>query len=126
MQEYLAAAKARDWARAFGFFADDLVIRIPGRSSLAGEWRGRAAAVDYITAVTDRFGRENIELEVVDMLASDERVALLVVERFLGAGEPIEIRRSNVYRIEDDRIVEIWIYEADQYVVDDLLHPLAA
>jgi hypothetical protein len=34
----------------------------------------------------------------------------------------VEIRRANVYRVEDDRIVEVSIFEADQYVVDELIH----
>ena len=56
------------------------------------------------------------------MLCSDERVVLLVRERFHGEGEPVEIRRANVYRVEDGKVVEVSIFEADQYVVDELLH----
>jgi hypothetical protein len=33
------------------------------------------------------------------MLTSDERVALLVRERFRGVGPAVEIRRANVYRV---------------------------
>jgi hypothetical protein len=55
------------------------------------------------------------------MLVSDERVALLVRERFHGDGPPVEIRRANVYRVQGDKIVEISIFEADQYAVDELL-----
>ena len=46
--EYIASARSGDWERAFGFFADDIRIRIPGRSALAGEHTGRAVARDYI------------------------------------------------------------------------------
>ena len=56
------------------------------------------------------------------MLAGDERVVLLVRERFHGEGPPIEIRRANVYRVKDGKVVEVSIFEADQYVVDELLH----
>jgi hypothetical protein len=54
------------------------------------------------------------------MLSSDERVALLVRERFRRADGDIEIRRANVYTVRDDRIAEIWIFEADQYAADEL------
>ena len=47
---------------------------------------------------------------------------LLVRERFHGEGVPIEIRRANVYRVKDEKVVEVSIFEADQYVVDELLH----
>jgi uncharacterized protein len=122
MSDYLAAAKRGDWDTAFGYFADDIELHIPGRSAFAGHRRGKAAAVGYIQSVRDQYADGKIELELIDMLASDERVALLVRERFHGDGPPLEIRRANVYRVRGDRILEIRIFEADQYVVDELLH----
>jgi ketosteroid isomerase-like protein len=122
MTSYLAAARAGDWDRAFGHFADDIEFRIPGRSEWAGVRRGRAEARGYIESVRDRFGEDQFELELVDMLAGDERFVLIVRERFLGDGPPIEINRSNVYRVRDGKIAEITIYEGDQYEVDALLH----
>jgi ketosteroid isomerase-like protein len=122
MTDYLAAAKRGDWDTAFGFLADDLLIHIPGRSAFAGQRFGKAAAVDYIQSIRERYRDGAIELELIDMLCSDERVVLLVRERFHGDGEPIEIRRANVYRVQDDKVVEVSIFEADQYVVDELLH----
>ena len=122
MTDYIAAAKRGDWDTAFGHFADDLLLRIPGRSGFAGSWRGKAVAVDYIASIRERYPEGRIELELIDMLASDERVLLLVRERFHGEeGPPIEIRRANVYRVRDGKIVEIAIFEGDQYVVDELL-----
>jgi len=72
--------------------------------------------------VRDRYRNGRIELELIDMLAGDERVALLVRERFHGDGPPVEIRRANVYTVRNDEIVEISIFEGDQYAVDELLH----
>jgi hypothetical protein len=122
MSNHLAAAKRGDWDTAFGYFAEDIELHIPGRSAVAGHRRGRPAAVDYIQSVRDHYRDGGIELELIDMLASDERVALIVRERFHGDGPPLEIRRANVYRVRGDEIVEIRIFEADQYVVDELLH----
>jgi ketosteroid isomerase-like protein len=122
MTDYLAAAKRGDWDTAFGFLADDLLLHIPGRSAFAGRRLGKGAAVGYITSIRERYRDGGIELEVIDMLCSDERVVLLVRERFHGEGAPIEIRRANVYRVEGDKIVEVSIFEADQYVVDEVLH----
>jgi uncharacterized protein len=121
--EYVAAGRAGDWDTAFGYFADDIVFRIPGRSRFAGERRGKEAAVDYIQSFRDHYGEGEIEVDLIDMLASDDRVALLVRERFLG-DETIEIRRANVYRVKDDAIAEITIFEGDQYTVDALMDKL--
>jgi hypothetical protein len=54
------------------------------------------------------------------MLASEERVGLVVRERFGTPSGTVEIHRANLYRLRGDRIVEIWIFEANQYEVDDL------
>jgi uncharacterized protein len=122
MTDYLAAAKRGDWDTAFGFLADDLLIHIPGRSAFAGRRLGKEATVDYIQTIRERYPDGGIELEVVDMLTSEERAVLLVRERFHGEGPPVEIRRANVYRVKDGKVVEVSIFEADQYVVDELLH----
>ena len=123
MTEYLAAARRGDWTTAFAYFAEDIVMHIPGRGPFAGTRRGRDAAVEYIQTVRDRYRDGKIELELIDMLAGDERVALLVRERFHLDGPPIEIRRANVYRVHNGAIAEITIFEADQYAVDELLTP---
>ena len=119
--EYLAAARAGNWDTAYDYFADDIVFHIPGRSSFAGDRRGKEAAIDYIQSIRDHHRDGEIQVELIDMLTSEERVALLVRERFLGKGEPVEIRRANVYRVEDEKIVEISIFEADQYAADALM-----
>jgi hypothetical protein len=45
-------------------------------------------------------------------------VALLGRERLGSGADTLDIRRANVYRIRDDKIVEVRIFEADQYAVD--------
>ena len=55
------------------------------------------------------------------MLASDERVILMLRERFLG-DTPVEILRANAYTVRDGAIVAIQIFEGDQYAVDELVH----
>jgi ketosteroid isomerase-like protein len=124
MTDYLAAAKRGDWDNAFAYFAEDIVVRIPGRSPFAGDRRGKDAAVEYIQTIRDHYRHGKIELELIDMLTSEERVALLLRERFHDDGSAVEIRRANVYRVQRDQIVEISIFEADQYVVDALVHEI--
>jgi ketosteroid isomerase-like protein len=121
MQDYIAAARRGDWETNAGYFADDIVLRIPGRSELAGEVRGRDTALRYIETARARSRGHDVELEVIDLLTSEERVALIVRERFHTDDGPVDISRCNVYRWRDGRIAEIWIFEADQYAVDALL-----
>jgi ketosteroid isomerase-like protein len=121
MNDYIDAARRGDWDHNAGYFAEDILLRIPGRSELAGEVRGRETALRYIETARARSHRHDVELEVVDMLTSEERVALIVRERFHTGDGQVDIRRCNVYRWREGQITEIWIFEADQYAVDALL-----
>ena len=121
MRRYVDAMRAGDWDAGMAFFHEDIVIRIPGRSRFAGEHRGRRAAVDYIRSAIALTEGHEIEVELVNMLASDERVALMVRERFGRDEGTLEIRRVNVYRVAGEKIVEIAIFEGEQYEVDELM-----
>jgi ketosteroid isomerase-like protein len=119
MGRYIAAVRRGDWEAAYGFFADDVVAHVPGRSALAGELRGRDAAIAYVEAA--RAKSRGADVELVGTLASEERVMLLVHERFAREDGIVEIERANVYTVRDGAIVEAWIFEGDQYAVDELL-----
>jgi ketosteroid isomerase-like protein len=121
MRRYIDAVRAGDWDTALGFFAEDIELHVPGRSALAGERRGRDAARAYINAALAKARGAAVEVELIDMLVSEERVALVVREVFDREGGPVEVRRANVYRVRGGQIVEISIFEADQYAVDELL-----
>jgi ketosteroid isomerase-like protein len=121
MERYVAAARRGDFDAAFAMFAEDIVFRIPGRSSFAGEHHGRERAMAYINEARALSREHEVEVDVVDALTSADRFALIVVERFHRGGEIVEIRRANVYRVRGEEIDEIWIFEGDQYEVDALM-----
>jgi ketosteroid isomerase-like protein len=120
MHRYTAAALAGDWESAYGCFAEDIVAHVPGRSARAGVLQGRDAAIAYIEAAKAHSRGADVQLELLDTLASEERVLLLVCERFTRPEGVVEIGRANVYTVRDGAIAEIWIFEADQYLVDEL------
>jgi ketosteroid isomerase-like protein len=128
MQSYIAAARSGDFSAAYRFYSEDIVGHVPGRSAFAGELRGSQAVIGYIEHARALSRDADVELNVVDMLASDERAALIVREVFRRPTGDVEIRRSNVYRVRGGKIVEISIYEANQYEVDALIRsePAAA
>ena len=121
MERYVAAARRGDFDTAFAMFAEDIVFRIPGRSSFAGEHRGRERAMAYINAARALSREHEVQVEVVDALTSADRFALIVVERFHRDGEIVEIRRANVYRVRGEEIDDIWIFEGDQYEANALM-----
>ena len=78
MAAYAAAWEAGDAERAWAFYADDVVMHLPGRGSLAGDHHGRAAVISVIQALLARTGDLSAEVEVLDRLASVDRVALVL------------------------------------------------
>ena len=124
MHRYVDAASRGDFEAACELYAEDIVFRIPGRSAYAGVYRGRGKAIEYIETARALSPEADVELEVIDSLTSDDRFALIVNERFHRDGRAIDIGRANVYRVSDGKIVEVWIFEADQYTVDELFAAL--
>jgi ketosteroid isomerase-like protein len=120
MTSYFQAIGAGDFAAAIGHFSDEVVGFVPGRSDLAGVYRGRQAVAGYLNTVIDRV-RGDVRVERVDTLVGSDHVALMVIEH-LGSGPgELVINRTNVYRIVGGEIVEIRIFEGDQYLVDEHL-----
>jgi ketosteroid isomerase-like protein len=120
MRDYVAAVRRRDFDAAFARFDDDIVFRVPERGAAFAEHRGRAAAMRYIEAARELSHAAEVEVEVIDALTSETRFALIVDETFHRDGGVVTLRRANVYRVEGERIVEIWVYEGDAGAADVL------
>ena len=118
MTNYMSAMSSGDFESGFGYFAVDVVGDVPGRSSLAGQRRGRAAVEGYIRDVIAHT-RGNVSVELLDMLVGDVHVELMVPEKLGDDEHRVEVRRVNVYWVKNDTIVEIRIFEGDQYVMDE-------
>ena len=119
LESYAAAWGRGDPEGAFEFYADDVVMHLPGRGSLAGTHRGRTAVITAIRGLLDRTDGLPVEVEVLDRLTSADRVALVLRESTSRGADHLELSRVNIYRVRDDRIVEIEIFEANQYEVDE-------
>ena len=121
MQRYVAAARRGDFDTAFAMFAEDIVFRIPGRSSFSGEHRGREAAMAYINAARARPPSTRWRSRSSTRSRAPTASRSSWSSASTADGEIVEIRRANVYRVRGDEIDEIWIFEGDQYEVDALM-----
>lgn len=115
---YLAAWGRGDPETAFAFYADDVVMRLPGRAPEAGVHRGREAVVACIRSLLSRIDDLAVEVELIEAAYGAERAFLLLREWAGRGGSVLDIRRVNAYRTREGQIVEIEVFEGDQYGVD--------
>ena len=118
MAQYAAAWSRGDPDAAFSLYAEDVVMHLPGRGSLAGDHVGKTAVISAIRALLARTDGTQVEVEVLNRLVSDDSIGLVIREAVTRGDAHLELRRVNVYRVVDAKISDIDIFEADQYDVD--------
>lgn len=87
-----------------------------GESPLAGTHRGRDAAFVALGQASVRAGRQLIAVE--DVLVGDTLGALIAVEDL--GDPPRRVRRVLLYRVQDEKLRECWVFDEDQRFVDGL------
>ena len=120
MRRYAAALQAGQAAEALPFYAEDLVLHIPGKSAHAGTFHGQDAVLAYYTRVFRDTDGAFEPLGVDDILASDTHAATLVRWRVRRGDRTLDIDRVVIYRIENERIAEIWVRDWDQAAYDEM------
>jgi ketosteroid isomerase-like protein len=120
VSRYFSAMRCGDYDAGLRFYAENALLNVPGHSRHAGTHRGRDAIRRYFEAALAA-APAGVQIELVDMLASRTRVALVLHERFYVDGGVVEIQRANVYRVSDGEITEVRLFEANQYELDALV-----
>jgi uncharacterized protein len=117
IKRYCEAWKKGDLPALLSLYHDEFVLRYFGRSPLAGEHRGKAAALGVLAKVQKLTNRQLLEIR--DVLASDDHAIVIARERFERDGKRLEANRVFVYRIRDGKLGECWVYDEDQRAVDE-------
>ena len=116
---YASAWLAGDRPALAACYHDDFTLHYFGRHPLAGDHRGKMAALAILAEVTRRTSRKL--LGIVDIMAGPERGALLVRERFERDGKAREFERLLVYVVRDGLLGECWVWDQDQAAIDAYL-----
>jgi uncharacterized protein len=117
IKRYCEAWKKGDFPTMLGLYHDEFILHYFGRSPLAGEHRGKAAALGVLAKVQKLTNRQLLEIR--DILASDDHTIVIARERFERDGKRLEANRIFVYRIRDGKLGECWVYDEDQRTVDE-------
>src|SRR5437762_2914176 len=83
LADYVGAWLKGDVEKGTSYYADDMIVYVAGNNALADTYRGKEAFLrNYIDRVFQITGGKWSITGVEDILASEERGALIVTERF--------------------------------------------
>lgn len=116
LQRYARAWLASDLDTVLASYHDDIELHYMGSSPLAGTHRGRDAAFAALGQASVRTARKLIAVE--DVLVGGFLGALIAVEDL--GNPPRRVRRVLLYRVEDEKLRECWLFDEDQRFIDEL------
>ena len=112
------AAQARGDLDAYlALLADDFVLRIPGRSRIAGEYHGREAMRRHFAEIAALSGG-TFRTSVHDVTAWDEHVIALVEATAERDGVVVQLPRIHVWHVRDGELSELSLHPVDQNTFD--------
>jgi ketosteroid isomerase-like protein len=102
--------------------AEDVTWHVPGRSAIAGDYRGRDEVLRYF--VTRReLAHGTFRIAVRGVLADRERAVIFAGGQVKRDGETTAWETVGVFRIADGTIAECWVLPYDQYSFDEIWSP---
>lgn len=113
------ARARRDMDGLAELFADDIVWHVPGRSAIAGHYRGKDAVMEYVRR-RQELAAGTFEIEVHDVLANDDWGLVIATGRARRGGEPHKWRAHGLYRFRAGKIAARWVLPEDQYQFDEI------
>jgi ketosteroid isomerase-like protein len=99
-------------------FADDIVWHAPGRSPLAGDYKGIGEVLAFFGKTVELSGG-TFRLELHDVLADDEHGVALVRASGQREGKNLDDRQAHVFHISAGKVTEFWNQAGDLYAVDE-------
>jgi ketosteroid isomerase-like protein len=116
LKAYSEAWLASDLDKVLASYHDDIELHYMGDSPLAGSHRGRDAAFAALGQASVRTLRKLIAVE--DVLVGESLGALIAVEDL--GDPPRRVRRILLYRVQDEKLRECWLFDEDQRFIDQL------
>ena len=116
LKAYEEAWLASDLDKVLASYHDDIELHYMGTSPLAGSHRGRDAAFAALGQASLRTARKLIAVD--DVLVGESLGALIAVEDL--GDPPRRVRRILLYRVQDEKLRECWLFDEDQRFVDEL------
>ena len=107
-----------DMATLNELFADDIVWHVPGRSQLAGDFRGKEEVFGNFQKVAELTGG-TFKLDIHAVLADDEHAVVLARAMGEREGKTLNDNTVQVFHIKDGKVTESWLHPSDAYASDE-------
>jgi ketosteroid isomerase-like protein len=118
VDRYFVAYARRDRQAISDYFAEDVVWHVAGSHALSGDYKGRENVLDYL-ARSQALTEGTLTLEPVDVMSSDDHIALFVRVTGERRGRRLDVELLEVFKVAaDGRWSEFWSMADDQAQVD--------
>jgi len=98
--------------------AQDVVWHEPGRSPLAGDYKGPEAVLGFLGQLRARSGG-TFKIEIVDVLSEPDRAVVLQRETASKNGRTLDVVVAVDFEIHHGKITEVTVYQGDTYQFDE-------
>ncbi len=112
--DYLRKVAANDADGVNAYYADDLTFHLLGRSTLAGDHDKER----LLTLLAEYYRDRDVKTEPLAVLTGDGYAAAVVRTTVSHAGGSYTGLRVALYRLEGERIHEVWTFDEDQRAYD--------
>ncbi|MBL7253300.1 nuclear transport factor 2 family protein [Paractinoplanes lichenicola] len=118
LQGYFDAMKAGGPPAAMPFYADDVVLEVPGSHPASGTYHGHAGVGEF-GATMACLTNGTFRLTPDELLAGDEHVVTVATASANGSSW----RRLILSTVRDNKLATVRFFEGDQELVDKVLTP---
>jgi ketosteroid isomerase-like protein len=98
--------------------APDVVWHEPGRSALAGDYKGPEAVLGFLEQLKIRSGG-TFKAEILDVITEPERAVVFQRETASRNGKLLDTIAVIDFEIHNQRITEVCVYHSDLYQFDE-------
>jgi hypothetical protein len=100
-------------------FTDDVIVHIPGRSSLAGDYKGKDQFLEVFQRFMERAPEYSFEPHAY--FADDEHGISLQRSHYKRGDQTLDTNDTFVCHFRDRKVSEFWFLSEDSYAVDEFL-----
>ncbi len=119
VRRFYQAFAERDFSAVRECFAENALWHLPGKSRIAGDYRGADAIIGDFLAKLGPLSGGTFNVELLDIGVGDRYVVAIQRATGMRDGKTLDVTACQLITVEDGKIAEIRGHYSDQYALDD-------